>query len=123
MNRAHVRKRIARIRKNRDVLLRAEAIIMGEAESLRDECHSTFVSLWKQHGFRGQPDTSCYSFQCGIVAKTWEPGAYMVLDSETTGPRNEFCGKVAKVAPAFYRVTGIKLCVHASGRKFVHLPK
>jgi hypothetical protein len=122
MNRYHIRKRIAKIKKHRKVLLGAEDVIMSEAGLLREDCHNTFISLWKQYGLKGEPTSSSHAFQGGIVAKDWTPGTFMVFDF---GDENllDFCERVTKIASAFYKDTGIKLCVRTPDGKFAHLPK
>lgn len=121
MNRAQARKHISMIKKHRKVLLGAEKVIMREAKLLREKCHETFMSLWKEHGLEGKPTSSAYSFQGGIVAKKWTPGTFMVFDFEEED-RMDFFERVERVAPAFYRATGIKLCVCLPEGHFAHLP-
>jgi len=123
MNRYHIRKRIATIKKYQRVLLGASDSIVAEAQLLREDCHDTFMALWKQHGLQGQPESTNLAFQGGILAKKWKPGAFMVFEDTLGLSCMDFCDLVAKIAPAFYRQTGIKLCVWGPGGKSIHLPK
>ena len=117
-----IQRSVSKIHQYRKVLLETHAKIMNEASSMRKECWDAFVSSWNEHGFEGRPDMSSFAFQGGIVGQNpWEPGTFMVFGNESC--EKGFLKKVAKVAPDFYKKTGVSLSTPNLKGRFCQFPK